>query len=158
MIQPIKELSSFSDRDTKVIIGSCYGGATYHRASIDYKDTTRMNGDSLMIALGKVFNQSSIYACESWVMSKPGLFLKRAAVAGCPGRKLFRDVCYEPAWEKMGRWNEYNAATNNFTSVNPVTMDMYGNLIIRTSSYTQKEDVKKEIAKNMNKLKPGLYK
>lgn len=158
LIQPMKELSSFSDQDTKIIIGSCYGGATYHRASIDYKDTTRMNGDSLMIAMGKVFNQSSIFACESWVMTKPGLFLKRAAVAGNPSRKLFRDVCYQPVWENMGKWNEYNAATNNFSSVNPVTLDMYGNLIVRTLSYTEKEDVHNKINNNLKKLKQGLYK
>ncbi|MES1214644.1 MAG: hypothetical protein ABUT20_03925 [Bacteroidota bacterium] len=158
MIQPMKELSLFSDRDTKVIIGSCYGGATYERASIDYKDTTRMNGDSLMIALGKIFNQSSIYGCESWVMSKPGLFLKRAAVAGCPGRKLFRDVCYQPAWENMGKWNEYNAATNNFSPVNPITMDMYGNMIVRTIPYTQLKEVTGRINYTLNKLRPGMYK
>lgn len=157
-IIPLKELAIFSNIETKVIIGSCYGGATYKRASIDYKDTTRMNGDSLMISLGKIFDQSSIYACESWVMSKPGLFLKRAAVAGFPGRKLFRDVCYQPAWENMGKWNEYNAATNSFNHINPVTLDMYGNAIVRTLSYIEKEDVKKRIIKNLEKLQPGLYK
>jgi hypothetical protein len=157
-IQPLKQLSVFSNPETRIIIGSCYGGATYQRASVDYKDTTRMYGDSLMIALAHVFNQSTVYACESWVMSKPGLFLKRAAVAGCPGRKLFRDVCYQPAWENMGRWNEYNAATNSFNPINPVTLDMYGNAIVRTLSYTDKEAVKKNIARNLKKLEEGLYK
>ena len=158
LLQPLKQLSEFSDQETKVVIGSCYGGATYSRASIDYKDTTRMNGDSLMIAIGSVFTQSSIFGCESWVMTKPGLFLKRAAVAGFPGRKLFRDVCYQPAWENMGKWNEYNAATNNFFGVNPVTLDMYGNAIVRTLPYCEKEDVKKDIIKKLGKLEQGLYK
>lgn len=157
-ISPLKELAAFSDGETKIVIGSCYGGATYERPSVDYKDTTRMNGDSLMIGMGKIFNQSSIYACESWVMSKPGLFLKRAAVAGYPGRKLFRDVCYQPAWENMGKWNEYNAATDNFASINPVTLDTYGNLMLRTASYPLKEETRKRIINNLSKLKPGLYK
>jgi hypothetical protein len=157
-IQPLKQLSVFADPDTKVIIGSCYGGATYQRASIDYKDTTRMNGDSLMIGMGHLFDQSRIYACESWVMSKPGLFLKRAAAAGYPGRKLFRDVCYQPAWENVGKWNEYNAANHSFNQINPVTLDMYGNAIIRSLAYTDKGDVKKKIVKNLENLEPGLYK
>jgi len=155
---PLLHLANFSDKETKIVIGSCYGGATYYRYSIDYKDTTRMNGDSLMIGLGKIFNRSSIYGSESWVMTKPGLFLKRAAVAGFPRRKLFRDICYQPAWENMGKWNEYNAVSNSFTSINPVTMDMYGNLMVRTISYTRKNEVKKDIAKKLGKLEPGLYK
>jgi hypothetical protein len=157
-VQPLKQLALFSDSETKIIIGSCYGGATYQRASIDYKDTTRMNGDSLMIAIGRLFNNSNIYACESWVMSKPGLFLKRAAVAGYPGRKLFRDVCYQPAWENVGKWNEYTATKDCFSHINPVTLDMYGNATIRSVAYTDKKDVKKKIIKNLGNLQPGLYK
>lgn len=155
---PISSLAPYTTIDTKVIIGSCYGGATYNRPSIDYKDTTRMNGDSLMIQLGELFEKATVYGSESWVMSKPGLFLKRAAVAGFPGRKLFRDYCYQPAWETVGKWNEYNAYTNRFSPVNPLTLDMYGNAIIRTSSYTNKEEVKKDILKNLGKLESGLYK
>lgn len=155
---PFQQLAAYSDRETKVVIGSCYGGATYYRYSIDYRDTTRMNGDSLMISLGKIFTAANVYGSESWVMTKPGLFLKRAAVAGFPRRKLFRDICYQPAWKNMGKWNVYNAATNCFASINPVTMDMYGNLMVRTKSYTSKEEVKKDITKKLGKLEPGLYK
>lgn len=158
LINPIKQLASYADENTKVIIGSCYGGATYQRASINYKDTTRMNGDSLMIALGKIFEHVTVYACESWVMTKPGLFLKRAAVAGFPGRKLFRDVCYKPVWENIGIWNEYNTTTNKFSAINPITLDMYGNAIVRTISYTNKACVKKDVMKNLSNLGIGLYK
>ncbi len=153
-----RQLAAFSDSETKLVVGSCYGGATYHRASIDYKDTTRMNGDSLMIIIGELLKNVTVYASESWVMTKPGLFLKRAAVTGYPGRKLFLDVCYQPAWENAGKWNEYNAYTNNFRSVTPVTLDMYGNVILRTLSYTDKKEVQKEILKNLEKMQPGLYK
>ncbi len=155
---PLQKLAAFSDDETKVVIGSCYGGATYFRYSIDYRDTTRMNGDSLMMEIGKIFKQATVYGSESWVMTKPGLFLKRAAVAGFPRRKLFRDICYQPAWSNMGKWNEYNAATNSFAGINPVTMDMYGNLMVRTISYTTKTEVKKDIVKNLGKLEPGKYK
>ena len=155
---PLRQLAAYSTDETKVVIGSCYGGATYYRCSIDYKDTTRMNGDSLMIAIGRVLKAATVYGSESWVMTKPGLFLKRAAVAGYPRRKLFRDLAYQPAWENMGKWNEYNALTNSFASINPVTMDMYGNLMVRNISYTSKEEVIKDINKMLGKLEPGLYK
>lgn len=157
-MMPMQKLSAYADAETRLVIGSCYGGATYQRPSIDYSDTTRMNGDSLMIALGKIFKQGHVYASESWVMTKPGLFMKRAAVAGFPGRKLFLDLCYQPAWEHVGRWNGYSVATETFTPINPITLDMYGNAIIRTVAYTDKESVKKDIEKNLGKLQPGLYK
>ena len=155
---PLRQLAAYSTDETKVVIGSCYGGATYYRCSIDYKDTTRMNGDSLMMAIGRVLKAATVYGSESWVMTKPGLFLKRAAVAGYPRRKLFRDLAYQPAWENMGKWNEYNALTNSFASINPVTMDMHGNLMVRNISYTSKEEVIKDINKMLGKLEPGLYK
>ena len=153
--KPFRELIPFVDDETRVVIGSCYGGATYTRSSVDYKDTTKMNGDSLMIAIGELLNKPTVYACESWVMTKPGLFLKRAAVAGFPGRKLFRDICYRPVWENMGKWNAYNASTNYFFSINPITMDMYGNSIVRNSSYTTKDQTIKDIIKNLEKLETG---
>ncbi len=155
---PFKTLAPHSDFQTKLIIGSCYGSATYYRASVDYKDTTRMNGDSLMIGMGKIFDRAKIYACESWVMSKPGLFLKKPSVAGFPGRKLFRDICYRPAWKNMSTWNEYNSVSNSFNRTGPVSLNMYGSLVLRNSSYPTKKEVKKGIAKNILKLKPGLYK
>ena len=158
LVSIFSQMSDYADNETKLVIGSCYGGATYHRPSIDYKDTTRMNGDSLMIRLGEIFKQAIVYGSESWVMTKPGLFRKRAAVAGFPGRKLFLDLCYKPAWENVGKWNEYNAAINSFRSVNPITLDMYGNVIIRHSAYADKREVKDDISKNLGRMQPGLYK
>ena len=154
---PLSRVAAYADRETKVVIGSCYGGATYRRSSIDYKDTTRMNGDSLMFEMGKIFTRSTIYACESWVMSGPGLFQERGSVAGYPGRHLFHDVCYKPVWETMGKWNEYNAAKKSFSTVNPVTLDKYGSLKLRVWAYTDHADVNKDINKNIYRLEPGLY-
>ncbi len=155
---PLEQLAPFADNNTKVVIGSCYGGATYHRASIDYKDTTRMNGDSLMMAIGKLLPGSKVYGCESWVMTKPGLFLKRQAVAGAPARKLFRDICYQPAWENISKWNEYDDANKSFHIVNPVALDKFGNVLLTKRSYNEKKAVRKDIYKNLGKLETGLYK
>ena len=152
-------LISYTNYDTKLVIGSCYGGATYQRSSIDYRDTTRMNGDSLMMALGNFFPQARIYGSESWVMTKPGIFNDhKAAVAGFPKRKLFRDVCYRPAWENVGKWNEYNAVTGTLTHVNSVTLDSYGNLAMIRWSYNEKPGTQKDIQKNVSRLEYDLFK
>jgi len=152
-------LTSYSNYDTRLVIGSCYGGATYQRSSIDYRDTTRMNGDSLMMALGFFFPQARIYGSESWVMTKPGIFNDhKAAVAGFPKRKLFRDVCYRPAWENVGRWNEYNVITGTLAQVNAVTLDSYGNLAMIPWSYNEKPGTQKDILKNISKLEYDLFK
>lgn len=155
---PLEQIATYADRETNVVIGSCYGGATYSRASIDYKDTTRMNGDSLMIAIGNIFSEATIYASESWVMTKPGLFRKKAAVAGYPGRKLYRDICYQPAWENVGKWNQYNAKTKSLSKVNPVTLNRNGSLMLIKKRYSEKGEVKKDIMRNLEKLDIGLYK
>jgi len=154
-----ERLTIYSTENTRLVIGSCYGGATYTRSSVDYRDTTRMNGDSLMVALGKFFPQARIYGSESWVMTKPGIFNdNKAAVAGFPKRKLFRDVCYRPAWENIGKWNEYNAATKTFTRVNSVALDSYGNLALLNWSFIDKQNNQKGIAKNISKLEFDLFK
>jgi hypothetical protein len=155
---PLELLAPFADNNTKIVIGSCYGGATYNRASIDYKDTTRMNGDSLMMSVGELLPGAKIYGCESWVMTKPGLFMKRQSVAGAPARKLFRDICYQPAWENISKWNEYDASNKSFRTVNPVTLDKYGNVLLTKRPYNEKKAVKKDIIKNLAKLETGLYK
>jgi hypothetical protein len=152
-------LASYTSDATKLVIGSCYGGATYQRSSIDYRDTTRMNGDSLMMALGSFFPNAKIYGSESWVMTKPGIFnAKKPAVAGFPKRKLYRDVCYRPAWENIGKWNEYNAATKTFTHVNTVALDSYGNLSVVRRSFNERPATKKDILKNTSRLEFDLFK
>lgn len=157
-IKPLQELAAYTNEKSKIVIGSCYGGATFFRKSLYSNDTLRMNGDSLMMNLGKIFSQSTIYACESWVMTKPGLFRKKASVAGHPLARLYKDIVYRPAWENMGKWNEYNAIKESFCAVNPVTMDIYGNLLVSSGTYAGRASVKKKIKKLLKKLRPGLLK
>lgn len=158
LIRSFAQLFPFVDSESRMVIGSCYGGATYNRSSIDYKDTTRMDGDSLMMAIGKIIRSGKVYASESWVMTKPGLFRRRPAVGGFPGRKLFRDVCYEPAWKNMGVWNQYDAGANKFSRSNPVSLDRYGNLIVRGIPFTHERTFKKSYHKKLTRLQANLYK
>lgn len=152
-------LVPYTDKNTSIVIGSCYGGATYLRASIDYCDTTRMNGDSLMISLGDIFPKARIYGSESWVMTKPGIFNKKKnAVAGFPKRKLFRDVCYSPAWEKVGQWNEYSGTEKKFSRINHVALNHQGFIRLRKQNFASQKGIRTELSKIQSALKPDLYK
>src|SRR6185436_3691627 len=152
-------LTAYATESTKLIIGSCYGGATYRRSSVDYRDTTRMNGDSLMMGLATFFPDAKIYGSESWVMTKPGIFNDNGtSVAGFPKRKLYRDICYRPAWENVGKWNEYDADKKTFTHINNVARDSYGNLALVTRSYLEKKANQKNVFKNLSRLEFDLFK
>lgn len=152
------ELAGFADEETKIVIGACYGGATYERMSVDYKNTTRMNGDSLMITLGSIFQNGIIYGSESWVMTKPGIFSKKASTGGYPARKLFLDLCYEPAWRKVGQWNQFKVREDKFEKINTVSLDASGNLVIRGTPYLIEKKKTDEIVVMLSKLEPNLYK
>jgi hypothetical protein len=158
LAENFSSLSGFTNQQSKFIIGSCYGGATYTRTSIDYKDTTRMNGDSLMFSLGNILKNGQIFGCESWVMSKPGLFWKRPATGGSPGRKLFLDLCYEPAWKNIGKWNEYTIQTNEMRAVNTISLDKHGSMVVRGRTYVDEKKAEKDINKKLLALQPNLYK
>ncbi len=158
LIKYFSGLTPFADEESRLVIGSCYGGATYNRSSVDYKDTTRMNGDSLMIAIGNIVHSGKVYASESWVMTKPGLFRRRPSVGGFPGRKLFRDLCYAPAWKNMGIWNKYDAGIGTLSRSNPVALDRYGNLIIRGVPFKHEKTFRKSYHKKLSRLQTNLYK
>lgn len=155
-IEPLREVAAFTNESSRIVIGSCYGGATYNRKSLYTEDTLRMNGDSLMISLGNIFNKAAIIGSESWVMTKPGLFTRKSAVTGYPTRRLFRDVVYQPAWQHIGQWNIYYPSSKKFSALNGVTMDRNGNLFSFKNSYTSIDNNRKKIDKKMKRLKPGL--
>ncbi|MBL0334292.1 MAG: hypothetical protein IPP73_02885 [Chitinophagaceae bacterium] len=152
-----RDLAPYMTTESRIILGSCYAGATYSRASIDYKDTTRMDGDSLMMTLGSLMENGTVYASESWVMTKPGLFNRKAATGGYPGRKLFRDLCYQPAWSHVGIWNQYSVRDNEISRINTISLDPDGNLVVRAKPWLEEKKKDKVINRNLNNLKPGLY-
>lgn len=152
-----RDLAPYITTESRIILGSCYAGATYSRSSIDYKDTTRMDGDSLMMTLGSLIENGTVYASESWVMTKPGLFRRKAATGGYPGRKLFRDLCYQPAWAHVGLWNQYSVRANELSRINTIALDPDGNLVVRAKPWLEEKKKDKVINRNLNNLKPGLY-
>lgn len=151
-----KNLSKYTTDSSRYVIGSCYGVATFRRLINNYTDSTMMKGDSLMIALGGNLQKGTVYGSESWVMSRPGLFLKRLSVYGSPGRKIFHDKVYKPAWEHVGQWNKYSVSNASFKKANAITLNSNGHLIEFEKPYHLKKKYRKNIRKIVRNLQPGL--
>lgn len=154
----LKRIAMFCDAETKIGIGSCYAGADFYFPATDSTPASRMNGDSLMIGMGKVFDKTSIYASESWVMAKPGIFTNKFGFAGYPLQKRFLDKVYEPVWERMGKWRHFSTITGEIKNVSTVALNRWGDIHFRSRNYNDLPKVKKTIAEKTKKLKQGLAK
>ena len=154
----LKVLAGYCDGKTKVGLGSCYAGADFYFPATDSTPATRMNGDSLMIGLGNIFEKSSIYASESWVMAKPGIFSNKFGFAGYPLQKRFKDSIYAPVWQRIGKWKEYSKVNGELKSIPTVALDRKGNIHTRYRDYNNFYKSRKSIAKALKKLRPALAK
>ena len=152
------KLAPYISPESKIVIGSCYGGATFRRLTNGYKDTAQMKGDSLMIYIGTLLKNGVVYGSESWVMSRPGLFLKQLSLYGNPGRKRFHDSYYKPAWESVGKWNKYVVAGSDFKPANVISLTSNGKLIEFQKPFCIKKKYRKSIKKIIANLRPGLFK
>lgn len=157
-VRAFLELAVYCDSNTHIGIGSCYGGATYSRPETETFKESRMNGDSLIIGLGKIFNGTTIYGCESWVMTKPGLFKETFAMAGYPLLRRYKDVVYKPVWEQLGVWNSYSTRFSTLQRVNCIKLDKEGNIGTRFNQYQSQKKVKKQIARILYRLQEGVLK
>ncbi len=155
-IKYLQMLAKYCDKNTKVGLGSCYAGADFYFPATDSTPATRMNGDSLMIGLGDIFDKSSIYASESWVMAKPGIFKNKFGLAGYPLQKRFKDSVYAPVWERIGRWKKYSKKDGELRSIATISLDRKGNINTRHREYNKFYKSRKMIAKALKKLKPAL--
>jgi len=153
-----RDLVKYCDSNTRIGIGSCYGGATYSRPETGVFKESRMNGDSLIIGLAQVFSGTTIYGCESWVMTKPGLFKETFAMAGFPVLKRYTDAVYKPVWEQLGAWNSYSTRNSSLQAVNCIKLDKDGNIGTRFNHYQSKQKVKKQMAHKLSKLQEGILK
>jgi hypothetical protein len=148
----LQRLAPFSDEGTAIGIGSCYGGATFYFPGSATVPCGRMNGDSLMTGLGRIFARATIYGSESWVMAKPGIFNDNFGFAGYPLGKRYRNTYWQPVWERLGQWNRYRAATGMFEPINTVALNKKGEITIRARHYQQLGKGQKAIEKNLAKL------
>jgi len=152
----LQKIALYCDEKTKVGLGSCYAGADFYFPATDSTPACRMNGDSLMIGLGNIFTKSSIYASESWVMAKPGIFTNKFGFAGYPLNKRFKDSVYAPVWQRIGNWREYSNADGQIKNIPTIALDRCGNINIRDRYYNNFKKAKTKIAKALKQLKPGL--
>jgi len=157
-IKYLQILAVYCDEKTKVGLGSCYAGADFYFPATDSTPATRMNGDSLMIGLGDIFYKSSIYASESWVMAKPGIFTNRFGFAGYPLQRRFKDSVYAPVWQRIGKWRQYSKNDGKIKSIPTIALDRKGNIHTRYREYNTFYKSRKSIAKALKNLKPALAK
>lgn len=155
-IKYLQTLASYCDDKTKVGLGSCYAGADFYFPATDSTPATRMNGDSLMIGLGDIFSKSVIYASESWVMAKPGIFTNKFGLAGYPLQKRFKDSVYAPVWQRIGKWRQYSKKDGELKSIPTIALDRSGNIHTRYRDYNTFYKSRKEITKALRNLKPAL--
>ena len=155
-IKPLATLAFYCDSNTTVGIGSCYGGATFTLPAIEDIPAQRMNGDSLMIGLGKLLN-ATVVASESFVMTKPGIFKSGYALAGSPTRKKFKDPIYKPVWEKLGTWNCYQAKSDSLYKINTVSLSRSGSISFKKKNFLSLNKKKKKQEKTLFALKRGNY-
>jgi hypothetical protein len=154
----LRSLSHYCDEGSNVVIGSCYGGATFERQTVSRDTFSRMNGDSLMIGLAELLPGANIFGAESWVMTKPGIFKHSYALSGYPLQKKFKDEIFEPVWQRMGIWNHYSTQTQKLQVVNSVALNRSGGLACKQVNYLSKGKSRQKLNRNLRKLQPGLYK
>ena len=155
----LRMLSAYCDANTKVAIGSCYSGAIYEKPAHNGIPASRMNGDSLVIGLANILPTAAVYGTGGWVMTKPGIFARhRYALAGYPLQRRFKDKVYKPVWENMGVWYCYNTCSKIYVSVNTLSLTRMGTIHVKSVSYLEKEEAKKKLNRNLEKLRDGIIK
>lgn len=153
----LKELSAYCDTTTQVGIGSCYGGATFTLPAIEDFPAQRMNGDSLMIGLSRLLGNATVYACESFVMTGPGLLNVNYSLCGTPARKKYKDPLYRPVWERAGEWNRYSGKSRSFGEPVSVTLRHDGTIGVKDQRYLQIKKNKEKLNRNLKKFRSGNY-
>ncbi len=153
IIASLKKLAIYCDVKTNIGIGSCYGGATFNFPGSANVSPGRMNGDSLMMGMGKIFFGATIYGSESWVMMKPGIYNNNFGFAGYPLGKTYRTTYWKPVWERLGKWNKYNVLLGKLESINTVALNNEGIIKVRSRNYQDLYKGKKSVWKNLLMLK-----
>ena len=124
----LQRLAIYCDTNTRIGIGSCYGGATFILPAIETFPEQRMNGDSLMTGVSRLFNNATVYACESFVLTGPGIMNAGYALCGSPMRKKFKDPIYAPVWERLGEWNCYSGKHSRFEPKVSISLNPDGSI------------------------------
>jgi len=153
----LQKLATYCDTNTSIGIGSCYGGATFILPAIETLPEQRMNGDSLMMGVSSLFNNATVYACESFVLTGPGIMNAGYALCGSPMRKKFKDPIYAPVWERLGEWNCYSGKQGRFEPRVSVSLNQDGSIYVKGKNYLGFAKNKKKLSKKLTAFKRGNY-
>lgn len=155
-IGPLVRIAKYCDQHTNIALGACYAGADFTFPATDSTEATPMFGDSLLTGLGRIFYSSSIYGSQSWVMAKPGMFTTKYGLVGNLVQKRYKDIVYEPVWERLGSWNYYSAVTNEVKPVPTVAINRWGDIKTGAENYTDSPKAQKKIAQKKAQLETGI--
>lgn len=131
----LQRIALYTDENTRVGLGSCYGGATFIHPGTATVKSGPMKGDSLMIGMGKIFKGATVYASGGWVMMKPGIFSDNFGFAGYPLGKKYRTQYWRPVWDHLGEWYAYSTKEGYIKNVNTVALSRIGEITIRDRNY-----------------------
>lgn len=150
----LQQIARHTDENTKVGIGSCYGGATFiHPGSATVKSGP-MKGDSLMIGMGKIFKSATVYASGGWVMMKPGIFSDNFGFAGYPLGKKYRTQYWRPVWDHLGEWYAYSTKEGYIKNVNTVALSRIGEIKVRDRNYLSLHKAIRKQEKAVSSIQP----
>jgi hypothetical protein len=153
----LKKIASYCNPQTSIGIGACYAASDFTFPVLHNGHTENMHGDSLLKGLGKIFEGNTIYASKSWVMAKLWIFGSRNALAGYPLDKQYKDTIFLPVWKSMGVWDRYSTQTPVIEKINTVSLSVNGDILINENNYMDQEKAKRKLARNLKRLRPGLY-
>lgn len=153
----LKKIASYCSPKTNIGIGSCYAAADFIFPVMKNGSYNNMNGDSLIMGMANIFKGSTVYASKSWVMAKPWIFGSRNALAGFPLDRQYKDTIFLPVWKSMGEWHRYSTLSNKIEKVNTIYLSNSGEIEMQHEPYLNKKKAKRKLARNLRKLKPGLY-
>jgi hypothetical protein len=131
----LRRIALHTDDRTKIGLGSCYAGASFTFPGSATAASGPMYGDSLMIGVGNIFSGSTIYASESWVMMKPGIFADKFGFAGYPLGKRYKKLYWKPAWDHLGEWHSYSTKDELIKNINTVALTHTGEINVRSRNY-----------------------
>jgi hypothetical protein len=150
----LKRIALFADAQTKVGIGSCYGGASFTHPGSSTVKSGPMHGDSLMKGMGNIFMGSTIYASGGWVMMKPGIFSDNFGFAGYPLGKKYKTLYWKPVWDHLGEWYSYSSADGCIKNINTVALTRIGEITVRARNYLSLAKAIKKQDKTLAALQP----
>jgi hypothetical protein len=150
----LKKMAEHTDAETKIGLGSCYAGATFIHPGSAIVKRGPMNGDSLMMGMGKIFYGSTIYASGSWVMMKPGIFADKFGFAGYPLGKRYRTEYWRPVWDHLGEWYSYNIQDGYIKNINTVALSKIGEIKVRERNYLSLAKAVRKQGKAIASLQP----